>query len=595
MLVSVLVIVGYVAIGMVAYWPVFPEISHKLFSVETDYTQSVWFLALIPSAIAHGNNPFVSNALLVPHGVNLAQNTASPLLGLLTAPLTPVLNAVARANLLMVLGMPLSAAAAFIVLRAWQVWIPAAALGGLMYGFSPYMVGQATGHVDLIFVPVPPLIAWTVWCMVQRRGSARRLGIQLGLLMVGQYLISPEILAIVCIFTLVALLLVTIRARGNLVALVRTLARPTGVAFAVVVVLLAYPVWMMVAGPQHFTGQTWPTANPFHNDVLSAVAPGPLQRVSMGLRSVGTRLVGASNATEAGGYIGIPVLVLAGFLAWRSRRRPRTQLTVALLFVALVCSLGPRLSIDGHLSGIPLPFALLDHIPLLDNILPSRISVATDAFVAAVVAFGIDDLYRAPARHRHSATRTGNARIRRGVVLVTITLVVLVATQLPQWPQHGTYAKVPVDTLPTSLRTAVPAGDPVAITYPYATAFSTEPMLWQVEDGFGFRLLGGYAYHPGPNGHPTLSPARMDPPELQEFLAGQGDVPGYGPAEPLSPELVAATRRTLTDYDVRLVIVDRSAAGSGPVMELFTGALGPPTSSSGALSWWTNRHAPLGS
>ena len=147
--------------------------------------------------------------------MNLAQNTASPLLGLLTAPLVPVLTPIARVNLLLVLGMPVSATAAFVVLRRWRVWGPAAALGGLLYGFSPYMVGQSRYHIELIFVPLPPFIALTVVSILQRRGSSLRLGIQLGLLASAQYLISPEITAIVVIFTIAAIAFALIRYRSK--------------------------------------------------------------------------------------------------------------------------------------------------------------------------------------------------------------------------------------------------------------------------------------------------------------------------------------------------------------------------------------------
>ena len=181
------------------------------FSYAADFDQTVWFLDWVPHALAHGLNPFFSNALYVPTGVNLAQNTSTPLLGLITAPFAPVLSPLVRANLLMVLAMPISATAAFVVLRKWQVWGPAAALGGLVYGFSPYMVGQSIAHLELMFVPLPPFIALTVASILQNRGSSRRLGVQLGLLVAAQYLISPEVLAIVAILTVAAVVCVAIR------------------------------------------------------------------------------------------------------------------------------------------------------------------------------------------------------------------------------------------------------------------------------------------------------------------------------------------------------------------------------------------------
>jgi len=74
------------------------------------------------------------------------------------------------------------------------------------------------------------------------------------------------------------------------------------------------------------------------------------------------------------------------------------------------------------------------------------------------------------------------------VVLTAVTLVVLVISQLPLWP----YASEPVRSLPAAISSAIPSGDPIAVTYPYALPVSTQPMLWQAQDGFSFRLLGGY-------------------------------------------------------------------------------------------------------
>ena len=46
----------------------------------------------------------------------------------------------------------------FFVLRRYTTWIPAAFIGGLLYGFSPYMVGQGEGHIFLMLAPVPPVM-----------------------------------------------------------------------------------------------------------------------------------------------------------------------------------------------------------------------------------------------------------------------------------------------------------------------------------------------------------------------------------------------------------------------------------------------------
>src|ERR1700722_7361077 len=129
------------------------------------------------------------------------------------------------------------------------------------------MVAESLAHVDRVFVPLPPFIAFTVASILQRRGSPRRLGIQLGLLVAAQYLIEPEVCAVVAIFTIAAVACVAIRDPASL----RQIARPAGIAVGVTTVVLAYPVWLLLAVPQHFTATATPVANPYHNDLLSFV------------------------------------------------------------------------------------------------------------------------------------------------------------------------------------------------------------------------------------------------------------------------------------------------------------------------------------
>ncbi|MGH9078559.1 MAG: hypothetical protein ACRDYE_00485 [Acidimicrobiales bacterium] len=306
----------YFVLGLVAYWPVVSEISHHIFSGEGDLTLTVWYLGWVPHALTHGLNPFFSNAMFAPTGVNLAQNTEAPLLGLIAAPFTLAFGPLVSTNLFMVLGMPISATAAFVVLRKWQVWGPAAALGGLIYGFSPYMVGQSLAHPVVSFVPLPPFIVMTVVSILQRRGPPRRLGIQLGLLVAAQYFVSPEVLVTVAVLTGAALVFVALKSPSKVPQVARTAAGPIGLSLVVAVVLLAYPFWMLLAGPQHVSGPIYPLINFYHNDLLSFVDHGLLQKVSLGMQSIWAGPLGWARSPEDGGYLGIPVLILGllGFL-----------------------------------------------------------------------------------------------------------------------------------------------------------------------------------------------------------------------------------------------------------------------------------------
>ena len=583
MLPSVCVVVAYFVLGLIAYGPALTHISSRLFSITGDFSLWIWMMSWTTHAVTHGLNPFFSNALFVPTGLNLAENTSAPLLSLLTMPTSWLWGPIVSGNLVMVVAMPISATSAFVVLRKWRVWWPAAALGGLAYGFSPYMIGQAAGHPQLLMVPIPPLIALSLSRVVQRSGSPTRLGIELGLLVAAQFLISPEILATTALFAALALGYLALRRIDAFREGARSIARSSGIAALTVTLIIAYPVWMMLAGPQHFVGPTIPAVNYFHNDLWSSIIPGPLQQVSFGKQFLGNPGI---NYTEAGGYLGIAVLAAVVILAWRGRRSLRMQLAVLLLLASLVLALGPHLQVGGHLTGLPLPFIVLDHLPLLDNILPSRINFEVGACAAAVIAFGLDDVHNRPVP-RHRLGTSGHTRTRLAAVAAAVVLVALVATQLPRWP----YQSRTVSVLPTAIRRAVPAGDPVAITFPYVmTNLEPQPLIWQADDGFAFRMLGGRADHPDKDGKATTTPAPMSPPQLQQFLAAEDNDPlvSYGGSPAVTKQLLVEVREVLDVYRVRLVIVDHAVRGGDQVTSMFTSALGPPKVSSGEFRLWAD-------
>jgi hypothetical protein len=595
---SLAVVCAYLVLGLAAFWSDLPHISGVVFSGATlgDPQLSLWEVSWEHYALLHGLNPFFSHAMFVPGGLNLGMNTATPLLGFVTTPLALFLGPVTILNLIAVAAMPLSAISAFFVLRKWKVWLPAAAIGGLVYGFGPNTVGQNLDlHIYLTFIPLPPLIAATMVSIIQRRAISWRLGLLLGILFSAQYLIMPEVAAYVVILGVAAIAFVAIRRP----ALVRELAKPvaatTLIAGFVSLVLLAYPVWMLVAGPQHVPTPPHPPNNPYdENDLLNFVVPGPTQYVSFGMRYLGNQVVDRLLTAEDS-YIGIPVLLAVGYLVYRSWRVPRVQLTLALLLLSALLTLGPHLVVDGHSTDVPLPFLVLDHIPLFNSIVPPRLAFGVDTSLAALLAFSLDKIRQ---DERTSLPQGPRRRWRTPVLtsgpLAVIVLVVLAVTLLPQWP----YATTRATTLPTQIRQAVPAGDPVALTYPYATYFHVQPMVWQVNDDFDFRLLGGYGFHPWPHSaDPSgylgldrpLEPVPMNPEGLQRFLANQEGVTLYGPRPALDSSLVAVTRATLSKYHVKVVIVDRSAHGSRLVVKLFKMALGLPTATARSFVLWDVR------
>ena len=147
-----------------------------------DADQFAWFFRYDATAVAHLRLPaLITTGMNAPQGISIMWNTAMPLPGVLLAPLTLLAGPQASLTVLMTLGFAGSAAAMFAVLRRWGASVAAAGLGGLVYGFSPALVQSSTGHYDLQFAVLPPLIIDAALRLVTGRcGPARRAAARCG-------------------------------------------------------------------------------------------------------------------------------------------------------------------------------------------------------------------------------------------------------------------------------------------------------------------------------------------------------------------------------------------------------------------------------
>jgi len=490
--------------------------------------QTAWFLAWTPYALFHGLNVFMTTWINYPLGADLAQNTPIPLLGLITSPLTLAVSPVASENLLRFLAFPLSAFAMYFVLRAWVAYEPAAFVGGLVYGFSPYVVGQASVHLDLSFVPLPPLIMYVVYEIVVRQDKSRvKWGLGLGALMAAQFYISAEILATTVTIIAIAVCLLAIF-RFRFVA--SHLWHAFGgllIGGVLALVCCAYPLYLMTHGPLHYIGPSVALNNTYNADLLGQFLPttaqlvSPLKLVANSSASLG----GMSNVEENGSYLGIPlVLILIGLVVRHVRRR--WVLFAALMAViSSVLALGPRLMIDGKYYHLPfhLPFQVFSHISLVNDMLPVRLSLYVALFASVVLALGIAASHQDATRAREHQDAVGSTPLgvsrfkalatRTGVVVLSVMAVVAL---LPQWPYRSSPLGVPVAELPASLN-IIPQSSAV-LTYPYVAPATNEAMLWQALDKMRFKLFGSYVLRRGPGGAATQLPSGLKPYDVEGML-----------------------------------------------------------------------------
>jgi hypothetical protein len=568
-----------------------------------DISSQVWFLAWPAYALTHGLNPLYSGWVDYPHGVNLMNNTAAPLLGILFAPFTVHYGAIATYSLLMRLAFALSGISMCFVLRRWTNWWPAAFIGGLLYEFSPFMVGQSQSHLFLTFVPLPPIIVALLDELVVRRRHVIRNGILLGVVIAAQLMISPEVLAMGLLAAGCALVVMAIRHPVAAREAAKDVIGGIATGLASFLVLAGYPIWVYFRGTYYISGPPHPVSqlDQYHSYPASLIYPTSLQRFGFGSwLAKGMKLV-AHNGVEHTTYVGVPLLCLLAYILVRCRRVGQVPLFFLIAAGAWVVTLGRG---KGH---VRLPYDLLAKLPIINGALDLRYSLLMYLGIAIVLAIGLDRMRREgifagllssrtsssadqPAGGRlHAAGRTDRGAspprrlMRTGICLGIATVALL--PLLPALPYSSTPVSVPA--VFTAASSPIRAGD-VVLSYPLPSSYggpNDQALLWQSAARMRFKLIAFRGAVAGPNHKPLRGAALLLPPTEAEDVLLWGL---YGkPAPPtLGPPTTRAIRSFLGTYGVGVVTVVPSSSRTAAVLAYFRAALGtPPTEFEGTYLW----------
>ncbi len=547
----VLVAAGiYLVMAVVLWWGVWS--AHPT-SVTTcgcgDSSLITWFFAWPATAIAHGQSPLWSPAMLHPSGVNLLANTSELAFGVVLAPVTWTFGPVATLNVALTLSPALSALALFAVVRRWVTFAPAAFAAGVLYGFGPFVVvSLADAHLMIGMLAVPPLILGVLdELLVRRRRRPATAGAVLGLLVAVQFFIGTEVLVIVCLVGVVGVGAVTVGIAlpaGERAARLRHEVVGLATAAAVAGVVLAYPLWFALAGPAHLSGAVWPGMVPAFGGVQPsafAVPVPPASALAQLMHAVG----GYQGAALPGAaYVGLGsvAVVVAGLVLWRRWLR--------LWFFAGVAVLSALLSVE--ILGRPwAPWRLFDHLALLQNVIPGRFAAVTVLASASGVALVADRIYGEARRRWARGASDGEARSgwRRWAPAALAAAILLVAVVPPEATLSGNVplavVRVAVPRWFATIGRTVPPGQ-VLLVLPPPFTLQQSAMTWQAIDGMRFAMAGGG----GPGGVPARAGAGRSGEEVLAS-ASAGAVPAPGSAA----AAVAAVRQALRSWGVTMVVL----------------------------------------
>ena len=343
----------------------------------------MWLIAWWPHALSHGLNPLYTRAVWAPDGVNLSWSTCMPLVSLPAVPVVFTMGPVLTYNLACLLAVALAGWCAFILCRylSGEYW--AALVGGYVFGFSAYMLGQTAAHLDLILTFPIPLFALLLIRGFRADLAWRALIGGLVLVLIAQFLLFVELFATMTLFTGIAFIVVLVAGsradKTRAVNLLPTIALSYAIALAAVSPFL-YCMFALGYEP----GAPHPPLL-YSIDLLNLVIPTATMELGRAtfLHAIAAHFLG--YIFEAGGYIGIPLMLVAAAFARRHWSAGWARSLVLILIVAVVLSLGPFLVVGGR-PIIPLPGLVIGALPLIGKALPARLMVYAFLALAIITA-----------------------------------------------------------------------------------------------------------------------------------------------------------------------------------------------------------------
>ncbi len=513
-----------IALALLTFRDLVVDPGGRVYSENDDTSLFMWWFANGADAVASlfgagsGASGFLYTVQMNwPDGVNGAWNTSALGLAVPLAPVTWIWGPVVAYNVAIVASPVIAALAAALFLTRFADRLPAF-VGAALYGFSPYLIAQAGGHLNLSFAVLPPLVAAFLWQAATGpgRGDTRARvaalvpwGVLLGGAIGWQFYVSTELLAGTFLAALTALgALVAVLRRRLVPRLVPALA--ASCAAVVTASLLAAPLLMTMANAPNGPDGAIRPHGVWNNDLVDLVVP-PLFAPGHSAAPDVPRALHIDPA-EIGGYVSIAWLVVAVWAVVRHRRSARHGGLVRVLAVTAVLvwlvSMGSPLRVLGYELPVPGPFRLVEQIPVLMNILPMRLAVHVVLCLSALTAVLLHHLLRDMRVRRAAGARMAAAATVGPVAAVLLTCALIAPVAVPT-------REVTVPRFFTSgaAQEALPAGAVVkALPTPRAIAEAdhSQAMVWQGMTGMHYRETGGY-FIGGTDSHPVTYQALLDP------------------------------------------------------------------------------------
>jgi hypothetical protein len=345
-----------------------------------DPTQFMWSMWWWPHAFVHWTDPFFTHEIWVNDHYNLASVTSVPGPALLLSPVTALWGPLVSYNVANLLAPVLSAYCGYRLCRYLTHQPAAAILGGWLFGFCIFGLGQLAGHLQLVFTFGPPLLIELSLRRMDRNIGRVRYVICAAVVLAATISCGTEVaFTMTCmgvVLVLCGLLLGGAQSRRRTLAL-----GPEIIAFYLLAAIVCSPyIYYALKGPEVGVGQ----GIIYPGDLLSYVVPTRIAWLG-GSWFASTSAHFIAGTTEEDTYLGLPLIAIILASTVEAWRRPRTRVLIAVIVVAFIWSLGSVLNVDGH-SSVKLPFSVIAGDKGFNEILPARIGLYTELGGAVAAA-----------------------------------------------------------------------------------------------------------------------------------------------------------------------------------------------------------------
>ncbi|MDY7079401.1 MAG: glycosyltransferase family 39 protein [Chloroflexota bacterium] len=392
-----LVLLAYVLLAVAMTWPVAAQLGTHLPGGADDLWVHRWTFWWVKRSITQGHSPFYTDLLFYPQGASLTTHNIAWLNIAAWLPLQAILGGNAAYSTIFIVTFALNGFATYLLAREITGSLPAAFVGGLVYGFWPYTLSHY-GHPNMMVTCWIPLALLYLQRTLDQGKKRDALLTALFLALAGltrwQMLVMGGLL--VSLYLLYRFLKKSCRTRHNLGLLVLI-----GLVAGTLMLPLAAPVALAHLTRPHPEDLFVDDQTQGQTDLLAYVLPGrnhPLW--SDAAFQIYQNFV--DNKVYVA-FLGYTTIALACYAIVRNWKQARFWLLAVIMYVAL--ALGPRLRINGQLyPQVPMPYRLvgdLSFIQLLRK--PDRFNVLLGLPIGMLASVGTAALLRHPLFGRKPA------------------------------------------------------------------------------------------------------------------------------------------------------------------------------------------------